>query len=465
MLILQEEIICAISAMRIYKVKKLLGYKSLGTVMKKKSKEEKSVVQNRKHFLIGFSVSLFAILIGVAILQISVYRDNNVPFVLEVENTPIEELNHSIAVYINNTPEWISVERGKNYEVGAQYDGIIENHTGKKIKDWKLAVYLPRKGVLDSYWNGNFQVVNDRIEIMPMDYNREIEDGKDLPFGFVLYSGELLSFEHFWITGYYDTQMTNYPLFWILVVLFTAWLILLCIYIGVYFRLRKLERAAQKDREIIRQAMETFAHLVDAKDQYTQEHSIRVALYSEEIARRMGKSEEEVKLIKYIALVHDCGKIGVPDAVLNKNGALNGGEKEIINSHTVLGGNVLHHFTAIEGIRDGALYHHERYDGTGYPQGLAGEKIPLCARIICIADAYDAMSSDRCYRRHLQKEVILEELIDNSGKQFDPELVRYMIDMIEDGFVYRIHHYDEDDNEINNLGNVLEEVSKSKKRK
>ena len=105
------------------------------------------------------------------------YRDNNVPFVLEVENTPIEELKHSIAVYINNTPEWISVERGKNYEVGAQYDGIIENHTGKKIKDWKLAVYLPRKGVLDSYWNGTFQVVNDCIEIMPMDYNREIEDG------------------------------------------------------------------------------------------------------------------------------------------------------------------------------------------------------------------------------------------------------------------------------------------------
>lgn len=273
--------------------------------------------------------------------------------VFEVENTPIEELNHSIAVYINNSQQWLSVERGENYEVGAQYDGIIENHTGKKIKEWKVAIYLPRKGIIDSSWNG------------------------------------------------------------------------------------------------------TFAHLVDAKDQYTQEHSIRVALYSEEIARRMGKSEEEVTLIKYIALVHDCGKIGVPDAVLNKKGALNGGEKEIVNSHTVLGGNVLHHFTAIEGIREGALYHHERYDGTGYPKGLAGEEIPLCARIICIADAYDAMSSDRCYRKHLSKEKILEELTSNSGKQFDPDLVRYMIDMIEDGFVYGIHHYDEEDNEINNLGDAL----------
>lgn len=423
--------------------------------IKKKTTHAGSVVHNRKIFLIGFSVSLFIILIGTCILQVLVYRDNNRPFVFEVENTPIEELNHSIAVYINNSQQWLSVERGENYEVGAQYDGIIENHTGKKIKEWKVAIYLPHKGIIDSSWNGTFEVVNDRIEIVPMEHNMEIVNGGDQTFGFVMYSGEILAFEHFWITGYYDAAITNYPLFWILVVLFVVWLILLCIYVGVYYRLLKMEKASLKDREIICQAMETFAHLVDAKDQYTQEHSIRVALYSEEIARRMGKSEEEVTLIKYIALVHDCGKIGVPDAVLNKKGALNGGEKEIVNSHTVLGGNVLHHFTAIEGIREGALYHHERYDGTGYPKGLAGEEIPLCARIICIADAYDAMSSDRCYRKHLSKEKILEELTSNSGKQFDPDLVRYMINMIEDGFVYGIHHYDEEDNEINNLGDAL----------
>ena len=433
--------------------------------MKKETKERKSVIHNRNHFLKLFGIALVCILLGVGVLQICVYRDNNKPFTLEWENKSVEELEHSIAVYMNTSQDWLSVERGENYEVGAQYDGIIENHTGKDIKEWKLVVYLPRKGVIDSYWNGTFEMVNDRIEIIPMDYNKEIVNGGDQTFGFVLYSGEILSFEHFVITGYYDTQLTNYPMFWVLVMLFAVWLILLIVYIWVYFRLRKLELQAEKDRQIISQAMETFAHLVDAKDQYTQEHSIRVAIYSEEIARRMGKSEDESTLIKYIALVHDCGKIGVPDAVLNKNGALNGGEREIVNSHTVLGGNVLHHFTAIEGIRDGALYHHERYDGTGYPQGLAGKKIPLCARIICIADAYDAMSSDRCYRKHLPKEKILEELIVNSGKQFDPDLVRYMIDMIEDGFTYSIHHYDENDREINSLGSVLEEVKKRKQKR
>lgn len=150
--------------------------------MNKRTTYSGGVVHNRKSFLIGFSVSLFIILIGTCILQVLVYRDNNRPFVFEVENTPIEELNHSIAVYINNSQQWLSVERGENYEVGVQYDGIIENHTGKKIKEWKVAIYLPRKGIIDSSWNGTFEVVNDRIEIVPMEYNMEIVNGGDQTF-------------------------------------------------------------------------------------------------------------------------------------------------------------------------------------------------------------------------------------------------------------------------------------------
>ena len=182
-----------------------------------------------------------------------------------------------------------------------------------------------------------------------------------------------------------------------------------------------------------------IAHLVDAKDEYTKAHSLRVALYAAEIARRSGMKEEDVKRIKYIALVHDCGKVGVPDAILKKTGALTPEEREIINSHTVLGGHIMESFNAIEGIREGALSHHERYDGNGYPNKQKGKKIPVCARIIGVADAYDAMSSDRCYRPKLPKEVILEELRKNSGTQFDPEYVRYMIAMMEDGTADRIH--------------------------
>ena len=95
---------------------------------------------------------------------------------------------------------------------------------------------------------------------------------------------------------------------------------------------------------------------------------------------------------------------------------------------------MLEHFTAIPEIRLGALYHHERYDGNGYPEGVKGEEIPLCARIICVADSYDAMSSMRCYRASMPRDTILKELRDNAGKQFDPKIVQYMIDMIQDGF-------------------------------
>ena len=180
--------------------------------------------------------------------------------------------------------------------------------------------------------------------------------------------------------------------------------------------------------------MNTFAGLIDSQDPYTSGHSTRVAIYSSEISRRMGMSEDEVQTMYYIALMHDCGKIGIPDYILTKPGKLTDGERKIIQSHTVVGGSVLEHFTAIPEIRLGALYHHERYDGNGYPEGLKRDAIPLCARIICVADSYDAMSSKRCYRASLPKEAILKELRDNAGEQFDPKIVQYMIDMIQDGF-------------------------------
>lgn len=185
--------------------------------------------------------------------------------------------------------------------------------------------------------------------------------------------------------------------------------------------------------------MNTFAGFIDAKDSYTQGHSKRVAIYSGEIARRMKLSPEEINTLYYIALMHDCGKIGIPDAILNKPDALTVAERNMIQSHTLLGGNVLKNFTAIPGIRDGALYHHERFDGQGYPSGLKGLQIPLYARIICIADSYDAMSSRRCYRKPFCKDRAIEELTANSGKQFDPDLVKYMIDMINDKFVNLVH--------------------------
>jgi energy-coupling factor transport system substrate-specific component len=131
--------------------------------------------------------------------------------------------------------------------------------------------------------------------------------------------------------------------------------------------------------------------------------------------------------------MHDCGKIGIPESILTKPAKLTPEEYKMMQSHTTYGGEALKDFTAINGIVEGALYHHERFDGTGYPKKLKGSDIPLYARIIGVADALDAMNSDRCYRPHLSPDVIKKELKNNSGSQFDPDIVEVTLELIEDG--------------------------------
>ena len=196
---------------------------------------------------------------------------------------------------------------------------------------------------------------------------------------------------------------------------------------------KKYKEQQKIDEKIIKQSMDMFIGFIDAKDAYTRGHSTRVAEYATELARRMKLSKDNVEKLYYITLMHDCGKVGVPDSVLKKPGKLTDTEFEQIKAHTIVGDDILKNFTAIDGIREGAHFHHERYDGKGYPMGLKGEKIPLFARIICVADSYDAMSSDRCYRTHLEDDVIISEFKKNKGKQFDPELADIMIEMIKDG--------------------------------
>jgi len=219
------------------------------------------------------------------------------------------------------------------------------------------------------------------------------------------------------------------PLFIILVILVTALAVMLIVH-------RKLRAIAKREREykdIMVQGLETLARTIDAKDKYTNGHSIRVAIYSRELARRMGMSEKEQEKVYYIALVHDIGKIGIPDAILNKCARLTDEEYEIIKTHPMIGGEILKSFTALEGSTEGASYHHEKYDGTGYGKQLVGEEIPLVARIIGVADAYDAMSSNRCYRNALSSEKVIDELNNGTGTQFDPKIVPFMLEMIEDG--------------------------------
>lgn len=228
-------------------------------------------------------------------------------------------------------------------------------------------------------------------------------------------------------------RLYEYPLFRVLLVVALVLVAMAVTYVVVAARLRAARHRQQEYQRIVEQSLRTFAQIIDAKDKYTNGHSLRVAAYSRELSRRMGMTEQEQERIYYIALLHDIGKIGVPDSILNKPGRLTAEEMDIVRTHPAIGGKILENFTAIRGISQGARYHHERYDGTGYCEKKAGADIPLEARIIGVADTYDAMSSTRCYRAALTKEAIEEELRRVSGSQLDPEIVQHMLNMIEEG--------------------------------
>jgi len=211
-------------------------------------------------------------------------------------------------------------------------------------------------------------------------------------------------------------------------------LISLVVYGIVRIRTASLLRQQERYRSLTESAMRVAARSIDAKDSYTNGHSTRVAALSREIARRLGWSEEDVENVFFTALVHDIGKIGVPDSLLTKPSALTEEEFKIIRTHATTGYNILREFKGVPNIGLGARYHHERYDGNGYCEGLAGEDIPMIARIIAVADAYDAMASSRVYRDKLEPEIIRSELEKGKGTQFDPEIASIMLKMLDDGF-------------------------------
>ncbi len=168
--------------------------------------------------------------------------------------------------------------------------------------------------------------------------------------------------------------------------------------------------------------LHSLTSAVDAKDAYTCGHSERVALLSRHLAARAGLGDHEVDRVYMAGLLHDVGKIGVPESVLQKTGKLTPEEFEQMKQHPLIGARILHDIKQVEDIIPGVMHHHERYDGKGYPAGLSGEGIPLMGRIICLADCFDAMTSNRTYRQALPLEVALNEIRRCSGTQFDPRL-------------------------------------------
>ena len=208
------------------------------------------------------------------------------------------------------------------------------------------------------------------------------------------------------------------------------------------------EERSRRIEQMSFQAIQTLAHAIDAKDPYTRGHSTRVSQYSVKIAEALGWDAERVNNLRYAALLHDIGKIGVPDSILNNPGRLSDVEYDIIKSHTTMGGEILLGRITIDIAEDVARCHHERYDGRGYPLGLKGTEIPEEARIVAIADAFDAMSSTRIYRKACEREHIRRELMEGRGKQFDPEYTDIFMDLWDRGLLDDIMREDSPDSDM-----------------
>ena len=196
------------------------------------------------------------------------------------------------------------------------------------------------------------------------------------------------------------------------------------------------EQRRQSVERLSLQMVQSLAHAIDAKDSYTNGHSTRVALYAGMIAEKMGYGGEQLERLRYAGLLHDIGKIGIPEEIINKPSRLTDEEYEIIKTHPDIGGNILKEISEIPEIAIGARWHHERYDGGGYPDHLAGEDIPELARIIGVADSYDAMTSNRSYRGALSQETVLSEMEKGRGTQFDPQIADVMIELIKNDTDY-----------------------------
>lgn len=222
------------------------------------------------------------------------------------------------------------------------------------------------------------------------------------------------------------------------------------------------EERSRRIEQMSFQTIQTLANAIDAKDPYTKGHSTRVSQYSVRLASALGWDEERINQLRYSALLHDIGKIGVPDSILNKPRRLTEIEYDIIKSHTTIGGDILRDRTVISCAEDVARCHHERFDGRGYPRGLKGPDLSEEARIVAIADSFDAMSSTRVYRKSCSREYILNELKNGRGKQFDPRFTDVFISLWEQGQLEEIiNHTQEADSDSETTSVLLQEVIES----
>ena len=415
---------------------------------------------NEKHFASFEGETLFSPETAEAgdVTVVAVPRSSTWGKVFDFDNQGITESNYQAFTYdftvSNNTRDAVSgfsfrLRFNKEAFLASAWNGALEIH--QHVADGERVDTIPdlrefdptRHPALDTVTvdgesfvamkEGDYLIYLPSSSMNAMEV--PIEAFKGTTPGIIMYiaNGEDLSGSSLELAYRFNRLLTSEPLFWVSAAGMAVWLIALIIFAITSAQIRKYNERHERDNEIINESIETFTGFIDAKDPYTNGHSKRVAKYTQLIAGKMGYEGEDLDRIYHIALLHDCGKIGVPDMILGKPGKLTDEEFEIIKSHTVRGGEILSSFKSLENVGEGALYHHERYDGRGYPEGKKGEDIPLIARMICVADSFDAMNSNRVYRKRLTRDYIINEIETNKGKQFDPKIADIMLELIREG--------------------------------
>lgn len=356
------------------------------------------------------------------------------------------------------------------------YEAQITNSSGSLLKDWKLRINIKGDCYLNNSWCGKVeihQIRNGTEQVQTLDlrdYNPKaitIEHqiaGQDLLIplqkndyliyqpngslgevplksssefsentiiGFIFYSlnGEIdlsdFSFDYHLRKEYLSGQEGK-----VFIVLFAAWILVTSFSAVISGLVLRFEEKICFQTQLTEEAIELCGKLADGKDYHEEGHSKRVAGYCRRIAEQMGMDKTDCTMVYYVAMLHELGNYYVSDQILRKPGALSGEEFEMVKNHTVKGAGLLDRMNSLPHAAEGALFHHEHYDGSGYPTGREGEEIPLVARIIAVGDAYDAMNHDRAFRKKMTREEIREEFIRNKGTQFDPVIVDVALELM-----------------------------------
>ena len=379
------------------------------------------------------------------------------------------------------TDTWEKENTGLGYKLNAKiYEFVVTNNSQTLMEDWRLKINIHDTCYLNNGWCGSFEIHQfdedgtEKTQTVDL-RNYNVSDltnidysmgGQDLLIplksgDYIVYipdasgvSGEVpvkgsLDFSGMVVCGFivynragnldlsdYEFDYRLHVSYWtgaagrFYMVSFLGIALIMLLLAVVFFMTVQFEERFILQGKMVEEALGVVCNLSDSKDYYSKEHSVRCAKYSRMIAEKLGMDKSDCDTVYYAALLHNIGNYYIPEQILRKTGKITTEEYSIVKTHTTKGAELLRDVQHIPHAQEAALYHHERYDGTGYPLGKKGDEIPLIARIIAVADAYDAMSIDRPYRKKLTRDQIREEFIKNRGTQFDPLIVGEFLDIM-----------------------------------